>query len=35
VDLVKSFGASLPQLLLAIGALAGGLVAYRSSQEEA
>ena len=33
-DVMKSFGTSLPQVLLMLGALAGGAVAYRSSQEE-
>jgi hypothetical protein len=34
-DFVRSLGASLPQILLMLGALAGGLVAYRSAQDEA
>jgi hypothetical protein len=32
-DFLRSMGSSLPQVLLMVGALAGGLVAYRSAQE--
>jgi len=32
-DWMRSFSASLPQVLLMVGALAGGAVAYRSAQE--
>lgn len=34
-DLLRSLGTALPQVLLMLGALAGGAVAYRQMQEEA
>ncbi|MFT3726404.1 MAG: hypothetical protein QM759_01060 [Terricaulis sp.] len=33
--LLRSFGSALPQVLLMLGAVAGGAVAYRQTQEEA
>jgi hypothetical protein len=33
--LMRSFGAALPQVMLMVGALAGGAVAYRQMQDEA
>ena len=33
--LMRSFGPALPQMLLMLGALAGGAVAYRQTQDEA
>ena len=35
VGFLRSFGAALPQVVLMLGALAGGAVAYRQIQEEA
>ena len=32
-DMVRAFGLALPQILLGTGAIVGGLVAYRTSQE--